>query len=174
MKNVKCYLLIHSISSVYMSTPISQFILLPIFPCGVHMFVLYICVPISALWEIGIVDLIFLPSLFEEKLLIIKECITLYSSYISGASQVVLVVKNPPPCYRRKCKRHGFNPWVRKISSSRKWHHTPVFLPGKSHGQRSLAGYSPQGHKESDMTEQLSTHTLHVSPCSIVLLAILL
>ena len=96
MKNIKCYLLIHSISSVYMSTPISQFILLPIFPCGVHMFVLYICVPISALWEIGIVDLIFLPSLFEEKLLIIKECITLYSSYISGASQVVLVVKNPP------------------------------------------------------------------------------
>ena len=32
---------------------------------------------------------------------------------------------------------------------------TPVFMPGESHGQRSLAGYSPQGHKESDMTEQL-------------------
>ena len=32
---------------------------------------------------------------------------------------------------------------------------TPVFLPGKSHGQRSLAGYSPWGHKESGMTEQL-------------------
>ena len=36
---------------------------------------------------------------------------------------------------------------------------TPVFLPGELHGQRSLEGYSPQGHKELDMTEQL-THTL--------------
>ena len=35
----------------------------------------------------------------------------------------------------------------------------PVFLPGKFHGQRSLAGYSPWGRKESDMTERLSTHT---------------
>ena len=37
---------------------------------------------------------------------------------------------------------------------------TPVFLPGESHGQRSLAGCSPQGHRESDTTEQLSTHTV--------------
>ena len=37
----------------------------------------------------------------------------------------------------------------------RKWQATPVFLPGKPHGQRSLAGYSPWGCKESDMTEQL-------------------
>ena len=35
----------------------------------------------------------------------------------------------------------------------RKWQPTPVFLPGEFHGQRSLAGYSPQGHKESDTTE---------------------
>ena len=34
----------------------------------------------------------------------------------------------------------------------------PVFLPGKSHGQKSLVGYSPWGHKESNMTEQLSLH----------------
>ena len=34
----------------------------------------------------------------------------------------------------------------------RKWQLTPVFLPGKSHGQRSLVGYSPWGHKDSDMT----------------------
>ena len=40
----------------------------------------------------------------------------------------------------------------------RKWQLTPVFLPGESHGQRSLAGYSPQGHTEWDTTEQLSTH----------------
>ena len=39
----------------------------------------------------------------------------------------------------------------------RKWQPTPVFLPGKSHGQRSLEGYSPWGHKESDRTEKPST-----------------
>ena len=40
------------------------------------------------------------------------------------------------------------------------WQATLVFLPGESHGQRSLAGYSPQGHKESDTTEATShTHT---------------
>ena len=53
----------------------------------------------------------------------------------------------------------GFNPWVRKILWRRKWKPNPVFLPGKSHGQGSLAVYSPWGHKESDMTEQLTTHT---------------
>jgi len=36
-----------------------------------------------------------------------------------------------------------FDPWVRKIPWSRKWQPTPVFLPGESHGQRSLEGYSP-------------------------------
>ena len=43
---------------------------------------------------------------------------------------------------------------------SRKWQSIPVFLSGKFHGQRSLMGYSPWGHKESDMTEQLSMYTL--------------
>ena len=43
--------------------------------------------------------------------------------------------------------------WVRKIPWSRKWQPTPVSLPGKFHGQRRLAGYSPWGCKESDMTE---------------------
>ena len=45
-------------------------------------------------------------------------------------------------CQFRRCKRHGFEPWVRKIPWSQKWQPTPVSLPGKSHGQRSLAGYS--------------------------------
>ena len=47
----------------------------------------------------------------------------------------------------------GSIPWVRKIPWSRKWQPTPVFLPGKSHGQRSQVGYSPWSHKELDMTE---------------------
>ena len=42
-----------------------------------------------------------------------------------------------------QCRRPGFTPWVRKILWKRKWQTTPVFLPGKSHGHRSLAGYSP-------------------------------
>ena len=46
-----------------------------------------------------------------------------------------------------------------KIPWRREWQPTPVFLPGEFHGQRSLAGYSPWGCKESDMTEWLSTHT---------------
>ena len=53
-----------------------------------------------------------------------------------------------------QCRRWGFDPWVRKIPWSRKWQPTtPVFLPGKFQGQRSLAGYSPWSHKELDMTE---------------------
>ena len=56
-------------------------------------------------------------------------------------------------CQCRKHKRHGFDPWVRKIPWRRAWQPTPVFLPEESHGQRGLAGYSPQGRKESDMTE---------------------
>ena len=51
------------------------------------------------------------------------------------------------------------DPWVGKIPWSRKWQATPVLLPGESHGQRSLAGYSPGGRKESDMTEnEYTTH----------------
>ena len=45
------------------------------------------------------------------------------------------------------------NPWIGKIPWRRKWKPTLVFLPGESHGQRSLAAYSPWGHKESDMTK---------------------
>ena len=48
-----------------------------------------------------------------------------------------------------------FDPWVRKIPWRRKWQPTPVLLPGKSHGQRSLVGYSPWGRKELDTTERL-------------------
>ena len=46
-----------------------------------------------------------------------------------------------------------FNLWVQKVPGSRKWQPTPVFLPGKFHGQKSLAGYSPWGLKELDTTE---------------------
>ena len=56
------------------------------------------------------------------------------------------------------CRRPGSNPWVRKIPWRREWQPTPGFLSGEFHGLRSLAAYSPWGHKESDTTEQ-HTHT---------------
>ena len=64
------------------------------------------------------------------------------------------MVKNPP-ANAGDTGRREFNPWVGKIRWSRKWQPAPIFLPGKFHRQRSLAGYSPWGHKESDMTEPL-------------------
>ena len=53
----------------------------------------------------------------------------------------------------RRCKRLKFNPWVRKISWRRAWQPTLVFLPGESHGQKSLEDYSPYGCKELDRTK---------------------
>ena len=52
-----------------------------------------------------------------------------------------------------RCKRHRFDPGVRKIPWRRKWQSTAVFLPRKSHGQKSLVGYSLWGCKELNMTE---------------------
>ena len=51
-----------------------------------------------------------------------------------------------------------FDPWVRKIPRRKEWYPTPVFLPGKSHGQRSLAGCSPRSCKELETTEWLSMY----------------
>ena len=67
------------------------------------------------------------------------------------------MVKNLPANAKRQ-KKHEFDPWVRKIPWSRTWQPSPVFSPGESHGQRSLEGYSPRSHKESDMIEQLSMY----------------
>ena len=75
-----------------------------------------------------------------------------------GASLWVQLVKNLLAS-AGGCRRCRFDSWVGKIPWSRKWQPTPVFLPGKFHGQRSLAGYSLWGHKESDMAECTHTHT---------------
>ena len=76
-----------------------------------------------------------------------------------------------PACQFRRHRRPRFNPWVGKIPWWRKWQPTPVFLPRESHGQKSLAGYSPWGHKESDTTEE-AEHTHWppdpAPPCSTV------
>ena len=64
-----------------------------------------------------------------------------------------------PACQCRRCKRHGFDPRVRKIPWIRKWQPIPVFLPGETHGQRSLVGCSPWGHKELIQPKWVSMHT---------------
>ena len=58
-----------------------------------------------------------------------------------------------PACQCRRHRDMGSIPWVGKIPWRKAWEPTPVFLAGKFHGQRSLEGYSPEGHKESDTTE---------------------
>ena len=74
-----------------------------------------------------------------------------------------------PTCQCRRCKRHAGgslgdvrdmqeDPWVGKITWRRSWQPTPVFLPEKSYGPRSLVGFSPWGPKELDTTEWLSSH----------------
>ena len=74
-----------------------------------------------------------------------------------------------------QCKRPRFDPWVGKIPWRRERQPTPVFLPGESHGQRSLGVYSPWGHKELDTNERLTLslalqhlHTHHHHQESIV------
>ena len=62
-----------------------------------------------------------------------------------------------PACKCRRHKRRGFKPWVGKIPWRRAWQSVPIFLPGETHGQRSLVGYSPRGHKELEMTEHALT-----------------
>ena len=85
-----------------------------------------------------------------------------------------------PTCHCRRLKRRRFDPWIRKIPWRRAWQPTPVFLPGESHGQRSLAGYRPWGRKELDTTEATEhthahthTHTTdQVQHCCMISLLI--
>ena len=72
------------------------------------------------------------------------------------------MVRNPP-ANAGVARDAWFNPWVRKIPWRREWQPTLAFLPGESHRQRSLAGYSPYGHKESGTTEA-TQHTLRHAP----------
>ena len=65
-----------------------------------------------------------------------------------------------PTCQCKRPKKCRFNPWIGKIHWKRAWQSIPVFLPGESHGQRSVVGYSPWGRKESDNDCATNTFTL--------------
>ena len=79
-----------------------------------------------------------------------------------AGSQVAQWLKKKKKKSTYQCRRHRFHPGVGKNPWRRKWQPTPVFLPGESHGQRSLAGYSPWDHKESDTTERLSMRAIYI------------
>ena len=72
-----------------------------------------------------------------------------------------------------QCRWSGFSPWVGTIPWRRQCQPTPVFMPGESHGQRSLASYSPWGCEESDTTERLyfdfSSQGQNCSTCPVLL-----
>ena len=66
-----------------------------------------------------------------------------------------------------QCKKLGFSLWVGKIPWRKKWQPTPVFLPVKSHGQKSLEGYSPWGRKRIGQNwAAKQQHCAFYSPCS--------
>ena len=86
--------------------------------------------------------------------------------YTSGLVPIICTLGFPggtsgkePVCQCRRHKKLGFDPWVGKTSCSRKQKTALVFLPGESHGQRSLVGHSPQDRKKSGLTQWLSTMT---------------
>ena len=97
-----------------------------------------------------------------------KQCCTavhvsFWSVFFSGVWPVMGLMgreKNLPAM--QKMRETGVKSLSQEIPRTRSWQPTPVFLPGESHGQRSLAGYSLHGHKELDMTE-VTEHTAHGS-----------
>ena len=92
-----------------------------------------------------------------------------------GTSKVALVVKNgkwhswDSACHCRRHKRHRFGPWVRKMPWRRAWQPTLEFLPGESHRQRSLAGYSSWGSQSRTQLKQLSMRACIVNQRSVSL-----
>ena len=64
-----------------------------------------------------------------------------------------------------QCRQHRFDPWVRKIPWRMEWSPTPVFLPGESHWQRSLAGCSPWGHtSQTQLSDETTNQTVGSDP----------
>ena len=86
--------------------------------------------------------------------------------HLLRASQVALVVKNPP-ANAGDIGDSGSVPGSGRSPGERKWQPLPGFLPGESHGQRSLEGYSPRGRKESNTTEQLHFKNIYILHFSI-------
>ena len=88
-------------------------------------------------------------------------------SYGSSRASPMWLIDKEPACQCRRQKKQKFDSRVGKNPWRREWQPTPVFLPGESHRQGSLSGYSPRGHKESDMTERLKEEKGGANPKSL-------
>ena len=135
------------------------------------------CFPIYLPWSYGTRchDFLFLnvkssihPYMFSHKCMTITIALTLWI-FVSKMMSLLFNVLScfpgdasgkEPACWCRRYKKCGFNLWVRKITWSRTWQPTAVFLPEEFHGQRSLMGYGPSGHKEWDTTDATSSKDL--------------
>ena len=88
-----------------------------------------------------------------------RMCICYSSSYYLGFPDSSVGKESTSTCHGSlPCRRHIFDPWVGKIPWRMKWQPTSLFLPEKSHGQRSVMASSPKGHKELDMMKHSSIH----------------
>ena len=87
-------------------------------------------------------------------------CVYIYTYiFIYAHGHLMGLVVKECDCLCRRCRRHWFDPWIEKIPWKRRWQPTLIFLPGESHGLRSLVGYSPWDCKELDVTEHAHTLT---------------
>ena len=100
-----------------------------------------------------------------------KGCCLLFFACKYGASQVVLMVKNPP-ANEGDVRDAGSIPGSVRSPGVGKWQLIPVLLPGESHGQRSQVGYGPQGHKESYMTEVTQQHSFFICEAKSIIFKI--
>ena len=103
-----------------------------------YTFLLWFITTVPCAIQSDLIDMLLIHSVYNS-----LHLVTLNSHFIP-----------PPPSWQpRVCFLHGSG-----ISGIRQWHPTPVLLPGKSHGQRSLVGCSPWGREESDTAERLHFH----------------
>ena len=108
------------------------------------------------------------PSIFKIKRCCCLRCLQTYvcdimSCFFCSPNTIGLPCWLSGKEFACQCRRPGLNPWIWKIPWRRKWQLTPVFLPGKFHGQRSLVGYSPWGSKRvryNLVTQQQQQYTL--------------
>ena len=87
----------------------------------------------------------------------------MYSATLLNCFPGDSVVKTLPTNQCRRHRRHGFDPWVGKIPWRRKWQHTPVILPGESHGEEP-GGIQSMGSQRAGHAERLSMHLDDLSP----------
>ena len=102
---------------------------------------------------------------------LLRQC--LLPALLGKLPRGAVVKKKKSACKCRRCKRCRLDPWVGTIPWGRNGQPTPVVLPGKSHGRRSLAGYSPWGRRELDTTEQAPA-LLRCGNCWVLSLVLLL